>query len=139
MKTLIASALLSLSMTVAVANNDDTKKPISDGRASVVRISTTFKVGVFPVTTSDVPVMNVIVEKIADSRLIISVYNAQGEALSHSSLPKKAGSYWTKLNLSQLPDGAYTITVSNGAETTAYEFIVGTKAPQAPVRRIEMD
>ena len=139
MKTLIASALLSLSMTVAFANNDDTKKPISDGRASVMRISTTFKVGVFPVTTSDVPMMNVIVEKIAGSHVFINVYGPQGESLSNSSLPKKAGKYWTKLNLSQLPDGAYTITVSNGVETTAYEFVVNTTAQKAAVRRIEMN
>jgi hypothetical protein len=137
MKTLLASVLMSLSLTAASATT--TKEPRPAAQTTTVRISTTFKVGVFPVTTSDEPMMNVIVDKVADSHVFINVYGAQGESLSSSSLPKKAGKYWTKLNLSHLPDGAYTITVSNGVETTGYEFVVNTAAPRAAVRRISME
>ena len=139
MKKIIISAFVGLSLATATFANNVPSRPVVDAQTAATQKTTTFTVGVFPVTTSDVPILNVIVDKIADSRLSIQVYSEQGMALSSESLPRKAGKYWTKLNFSHLPDGAYTVAITNGVETMAYSFVVNTSTPQAPARHIRMD
>lgn len=112
----------------------------SEGRAKHAPVRTTspsaFRTASYPSTTSPVPVLNVLVEKPAGSRVSIRLVNKTGYTLVNQMLTKKEGKYSLKLNLADLEDGTYQVEVSDGNEVVVQEMTLATKRSRDAQRTI---
>ena len=130
MKTIIKTLVLALTLSsvsyVASANPAAGEK----------KAATSYKAAIFP--SSSTATLNVIVEKEMGHRVQITLKDAKGAVLHTEYLTKKEGSFWSKLNLSELQNGTYRVEVTNGAETTAKDITISTVTPASANRAIKL-
>lgn len=105
MKTLFATlALIAASLTVSQA-----AAPATDPKEAA---RTTYSINVFPAKAENM--LNVLLEKSASKRLTVFLKNDKGQTVYEETVGKKVRSFARRLNLAALPEGRYTLTVSDG-------------------------
>ncbi|GAA4467435.1 hypothetical protein GCM10023189_51100 [Nibrella saemangeumensis] len=120
MKTLITTIALALTLSATSLTASADSHRLTGPKAP-----TSYRVAVFP--SSSAAKLNVIVEKAA-GRVEVRLKDAKGHVLHTSYLQKKDGKFWSRFDMSELQDGTYTVEIDNGAETTAKEVTLSTKA-----------
>jgi hypothetical protein len=131
MKTLISTLALALTLgTVSLANSVvPTANP--DGKArSVAYKSVAYQSVVYPSQTA--PVVHVVVEKEQGGRIDVRFKSKTGAILAEQSIGKAAEKVAMKFRVDELPDGIYTIEVSNGSDRTTQQIKLGTKVQETP-------
>ncbi|WP_247235577.1 hypothetical protein [Telluribacter sp. SYSU D00476] len=73
-----------------------------------------FQVGMYQSIRSQI--LNVLVEKDLGCRVRVRLLNKGGEVLYEELLTKRQQKYWLKLNFADVPDGTYTVVVTNESE-----------------------
>lgn len=83
--------------------------------------------------------LNIALDKDTGGTVSVMLKNAKGDILFSQSVPKKDQQFRVSLDLTQLPDGSYTVACSNGLETTQQTVTLQTKEPTTPRRVIMTD
>jgi hypothetical protein len=126
MKTLIASALIALSLSAsatsfAADNNDIAEK------------KSTYQSAVYPVINTTKIRVNVSKEKSA--RINVTLKNEAGETLAIEQLGKGYESTSIRFDLNQLEDGIYKVEISDGSTKQVKEVKLKTSAPTVQAER----
>lgn len=131
MKTLVKSLLLALSLglVTSVASVSEAK-PV--GRPTGVA---TYKAGMF---TAIDGTLVVLVDKETGGHVDIQLKTIDGTVLYNQRLGKKDLKTRTKLNLSELADGQYTLEITNGVEKTTQNISIATRQPSTPSRIVSV-
>ena len=118
--TTLKSLLIALALgatTVATASDINTiAKPTSP---------VTYRVAMYA-SASSPSLLKVNVEKEAGKQVAVNLKDAQGNTLATQMLNKKPGSYQLKFNLSELPDGTYTVETVSGEEVSSQTITLKT-------------
>ena len=118
--TTLKSLLIALALgatTVATASDINTiAKPTSPE---------TYRVAMYA-SASSPSLLKVNVEKEAGKQVAVNLKDAQGNTLATQMLNKKPGSYQLKFNLSELPDGTYTVETVSGEEVSSQTITLKT-------------
>ncbi len=128
MKTLIKPLLLALSLSFITVSFSEAKPGHPAGA--------TFKTGIYPTVTGK---LQIALDKQAGGPVDIHLKNSAGELLYSQHLGKKEAAFRTRLNVDELPDGDYVLTVSNGVETTRQTLTLKTKQTTLVNRIIQTD
>lgn len=128
MKTLIKPLLLALSLSF-VATSFSEAKP---GRPAAAP----FKTGIY---TSINGRLNIALDKQAGGPVDIQFKRSSGELLYSQHLGKKEAAFRTRLNLEDLPDGDYVLSITNGTETTRQTVTLKTKQPTVANRIVQTE
>ncbi|MFD2932716.1 T9SS type A sorting domain-containing protein [Spirosoma flavum] len=132
MKTLIKSLALALSIgfLTSVASFSEAK-PI--GHPSVVA---SYKSGIYTSIGGNV---NIALDKQTGGVVEIQLKNTEGKVLYNQHVGKKETKSRTRLNVNELPDGVYTVEITNGVETTTHNVTISTPQPQTPTRLVALN
>lgn len=118
--TTLKSLMIALALgaaTVATASDVNTiTKPTSPA---------TYRVAMYASAASP-SLLKVNVEKEAGKQVAVNLKDAQGNTLATQMLNKKPGSYQLKFNLSELPDGTYTVETVSGDEASSQTITLKT-------------
>ncbi|MBD2701841.1 hypothetical protein IC229_14410 [Spirosoma sp. BT702] len=132
MKTLIKSLALALTLGfVTVANTFADTNP--GRRAEKVA---TFKTGIYTTTSGK---LSIALDKEKGGYVDILLKNAEGKVLYSQRMNKNESVYRTRLNLSELPDGAYQLEITNGVDTTRQTVTIATKNPQRTIEAVAIN
>lgn len=80
--------------------------------------------------------LQISLDKDATGAVDIQLIRADGEVLFARRVAKKETVARLRLTLSDLPDGAYQIRVSNGTDVTIHSVLLATQQPTTPSRLI---
>ena len=131
MKTLIKSLALALSLAVVTSSATFAEtNPGSNSKAGV-----TYKTGIYMTQGGK---LNIALDKEKGGTVTINLKSADGRVLFTQYVGKKNQIYRTRLNLSELEDGAYVVEVTNGVDTTTQSITIATQQPSAPNRLISI-
>ena len=133
MKTLINSLVVAFVLTTATvsASFADTNNP--GGRPATVA---SYKTGMY--TTAEGK-LQIALDKEATGAVDIQFVNAEGKVLFAQRVAKKETMARLRLTLSDLPDGAYQVRVSNGVDVTTHSVTLATQQPSAPSRLVAIN
>ncbi len=131
MKTLVNTLLIALTL-VSSAATFSTAKPI----VRPVKQAAAYEVGIYTAIDGN---LRLALDKQKGGRVTICIKNAQGRKL----LTEYAGKGETKsrynFNVNELPDGVYTVEISNGVQTTTHELTINTPKAETPSRQIALN
>ncbi|AKD57030.1 T9SS type A sorting domain-containing protein [Spirosoma radiotolerans] len=132
MKALINPLVIAFALTLAtfsasLANTNP------GGRPAPVA---SYKTGMY--TTAEGK-LQIAVDKEATGVVDIQLVNAAGKVLFTQRVAKKETIARLRLTLSDLPDGAYQVQMSNGVEVTTYSVTLSTNQPSAPSRLVAIN
>ena len=125
---LIAFALATATFSVSFADNTN-----PGGRPASVA---SYKTGMY--TTAEGK-LQIALDKDATGAVDIQLVNADGNVLFVQRVAKKETVARLRLTVSDLPDGAYQVRVSNGVEVTTHSVTLATRQPSAPSRLIAIN
>ena len=125
MKTGIKPLLIALSFSVAAGSISEAKP----GRPTVAP----FKTGIYASVTGK---LNIALDKQAGGPVDIQFRSSTGDVLYNQRLGKKEAAFRTRLNMDDLADGDYLLTITNGVETTRQTITLKTNQPTALSRVI---
>lgn len=121
MKTFIKSfAIAVLSVMSFVASATSQNEPTNSKKP--------FAVGMYQ--TVNTMKMNVLIEKMTNKSLYISLKNEKGDVLHKETIGKKSATYHGKFDLSELEDGAYSFEITDGENKIVKNVNIGTKNPE---------
>ncbi|MBC3787914.1 T9SS type A sorting domain-containing protein [Spirosoma utsteinense] len=126
MKTLLTSLLIAASLTsfsATHAENGPARKP-----AQVA----SYQSGMY--TTADGK-LNIALDKQAGGTVDVRLINQEGKVLYDQQVGKHQTTARLRLDLSELPDGAYKVVISNGKDVTTKAVTILTK-PVATLARL---
>lgn len=126
MKTLIKPLLIALSFSVAAVSISEAKP----GRPTAAP----FKTGIYASVTGR---LNIALDKQAGGPVDIQLKSPSGDVLYNQHLGKKEAAFRTRLNVDDLADGDYVLTITNGVETTRQTITLKTNQPTALSRVIQ--
>ena len=132
MKTLINPLVIAFSLTIATfsASFADTNP---GGRPATVA---SYKTGMY--TTAEGK-LQIALDKEATGAVDIQLVNADGKVLFAQRVAKKEKIARLRLTLSDLPDGAYQVQVSNGVDMTTHSVTLSTNQPSTPSRLVAIN
>ena len=132
MKALINPLLIAFALTTAAfsASFADTNP---GGRPATVA---SYKTGIY--TTAEGK-LQIALDKQPTGAVDIQFVSADGKVLFAQRVAKKETMARLRLTLSDLPDGAYQVRVSNGADVTTHSVVLATQQPSAPSRLIAIN
>ncbi|MCY7350751.1 MAG: hypothetical protein LH606_08785 [Cytophagaceae bacterium] len=122
MKTQFASLLLAFALTtssVSFANQPTAFKTDPAGKAA-------FEVAFIP--QSGNMKLNVAVEKTSKSALVIRFLDAKGNELASQRVGKNELKKQVRFDLTELPDGAYKVEVTDGTDTQVKDLTITTNS-----------
>ena len=125
---LIAFALATATFSASFADNIN-----PGGRPASVA---SYKTGMY--TTAEGK-LQIALDKDATGAVDIQLVNAEGKVLFAQRVAKKETVARLRLTVSDLPDGAYQVRVSNGVEVTTHSVTLATRQPSAPSRLIAIN
>ncbi|GAB3335360.1 hypothetical protein GCM10027299_44280 [Larkinella ripae] len=130
MKTLIASALIALTLAT-------TSAALADGKETA-EAKSTFQSAVYPVINSLKVSVNV--SKAKDSKVNVRLVNEAGQTLTVLKLGEKNETSIIRFDLNNLEDGVYRVEVSDGFKTDVKTVKVQTSAPvDTAYRAVSLD
>ncbi|WP_077919791.1 hypothetical protein [Spirosoma sp. 209] len=124
---LVAFSLILISLTVSLAAGNPGRRP--------ARIAT-FQSGVYITAEGKVKVA---LDKQTGGAVTLRLMTAAGQELFAQQVGKNQTMTRMQLDVSNLPDGAYQLVVSNGVDTTTHELTLATKQPVASPRRVVLN
>ncbi|MFD2572206.1 T9SS type A sorting domain-containing protein [Spirosoma soli] len=132
MKTFIKSLLVAF--TLGVVTFSTSSAAINPGSRPTA--AATYKTGIF--STADGK-LQIALDKEKTGPVDIKLKNAEGKVLYAQHLGKKEQTARLRLNLSDLPDGAYQIEITNGVDTTTHKLTLSTNQPSTPSRLVAIN
>ena len=96
----------------------------------------TYKTGIYSDTQSK---LNIALDKETTGSVDIMLKDAAGKILFSQHLGKKEQTARIRLNLNDLPDGAYQVEITNGVDTTTHRLSIATKQPSTPGRLVALN
>ncbi|WP_077924150.1 T9SS type A sorting domain-containing protein [Spirosoma sp. 209] len=133
MKTLIASLALALSLTVASVAPASANPITRPARSASVA---SYQSGVYTTAEGKVQIG---LDKQPGGKVSIRLVNSQGQEVYQEQVGKRQQQVRLRLDVSGLPDGSYTLLISNGVETTTHALTIATAQPSESTRRIAMN
>ncbi|RYC68340.1 T9SS type A sorting domain-containing protein [Spirosoma sordidisoli] len=133
MKTLITAFTLSVSLAIASvvpASANPITRPTRP--ASVA----SYQSGVYTTAEGKVQIG---LDKQPGGKVSIRLVNSQGQEVYQEQVGKRQQQVRRRLDVSGLPDGSYTLLISNGVETTSHALTIATAQPAETTRRIAMN
>ena len=132
MKALINPLVIAFSLTIATfsASFADTNP---GGRPATVA---SYKMGMY--TTAEGK-LQIALDKEATGTVDIQLVNADGKVLFAQRVAKRETMARLRLTVSDLPDGAYQVRVSNGVDTTTHLVTLSTNQPSTPSRLVAIN
>ena len=132
MKALINPLVIAFALTIATfsasfANTNPGKRPAT---------MASYKTGMY--TTAEGK-LQIALDKDATGAVDIQLVNAEGKVLFAQQIAKKETVARLRLTMSDLPDGAYQVRVSNGVEVTTHSVTLATPQPSAPSRLVAIN
>jgi len=124
----VAFALATATFSASFADNTN-----PSGRPASVA---SYKTGMY--TTAEGK-LQIALDKDATGAVDIQLVNAEGKVLFAQRVAKKETVARLRLTVSDLPDGAYQVRVSNGVEVTTHSVTLATRQPSAPSRLIAIN
>ena len=132
MKALINPLVIALTLTIATASASfATANP--GGRPATVA---SYKTGMY---TTAAGKLQIAVDKEATGIVDIQLVNAEGNVLFSQRVAKKETVARLRLTLSDLPDGAYQVRVSNGVDVTNHSVTLSTNQPSVSSRLVAIN
>ena len=132
MKTLIKPLLVAFALSfVTVSASLADANPI--GRRATVA---TYKASVYPTIQGK---LQIALNKETGGMVYVQLKDAAGQVLFSQQVGKNETASRLRLNLSDLPDGAYQVEISNGVDTTIHNVKLATQKPDAPARLIAIN
>ncbi|RCR65839.1 hypothetical protein [Larkinella punicea] len=130
MKTLIKSLLVAFTLTLITvsASLAETHKPI--GRPKNVA---SFKSSIYTTREGKVQIA---LNKETGGSVMVRLTNKAGAEFFVQQFGKRHQASRLRLDVSALPDGIYTVSITNGLETTTYGLTLGTQQQAGPVSRL---
>lgn len=132
MKTFIKSLALALTLGV-VSFANVLAAPEKPGKKSKVESFATYQTAVYPSTSQSV--INVMLEKGEGGPVHISFKNKAGETMAVQTVGRNKDRVSMKFRIDELPDGQYSVEVSNGRDVTSKQITIATR-PEASPRTI---
>ena len=130
MKTLAQSLLILLTIsTVSMANPGGTAR-----KGHSTAPAATYQMAAYP--SADATTLFVTIDKQAGGRLNIQLKDKSGTLFFEEVLNRREAKVRLKLNIADLKDGVYQLTVSNGVDTTVRDITIATNEPSQAVRNI---
>ncbi|GAB3721174.1 hypothetical protein [Spirosoma lituiforme] len=133
MKTLLTSLVVAFALTTGTFSASLADNTNPGGRPAKVA---SYKTGMY--TTAEGK-LQIALDKDATGIVDIQLVNAEGNVLFTQRIAKKETVARLRLTLSDLPDGAYQVRVSNGVEVTTHAVTLVTQQPTAPSRLIAIN
>lgn len=90
----------------------------------------TYQSVVYPSQAS--PVVNVVIDKEEGGRVDVRFKNKNGEVLAERYVGRSASKVSMKFRVDELPDGVYTVEVSNGRDKNTKQITLGTQVQESP-------
>lgn len=91
------------------------------------------------VNTAKPAVVQLLVEAPEKKPVIVQLKNDAGVTLWEHHLAPEQTSFRFKLNLTEIPDGRYTVVVINGKVRTTHAVQMSTVAPSKPTRQVVIE
>ncbi|GAB3314538.1 hypothetical protein GCM10027299_02760 [Larkinella ripae] len=117
MKTIFNTLLVALTLTAA-SFNAAVASPKEPKKAAA------FQSGIF--TTIDGK-LQIAVQKETTSTVMVQLLDQKGNAVYYQKIGKRQDAIRYKFDVSNLPDGVYQVSISNGVETTTKEVTLATQ------------
>ncbi|QJD80259.1 T9SS type A sorting domain-containing protein [Spirosoma rhododendri] len=131
MKTLVTSLLVAFTL-VSSAVSFCEAKPI----VRPVKQAAAYEVSMYTATNGN---LRLALDKQKGGRVTVSMKNDKGNTLFTQYVGKRETQSRFMFDISALPDGVYTVEISNGAETKTQELTINTPKEQLPARQIALN
>ncbi|RYC68342.1 T9SS type A sorting domain-containing protein [Spirosoma sordidisoli] len=133
MKTLITAFVVALSLTVANVAPASANPITRPARPANVA---SYQSGVYTTAEGKVQIG---LDKQPGGKVSIRLVNSQGQEVYQEQVGKRQQQVRLRLDVSSLPDGSYSLLISNGVETTTHALTIATAQPAETTRRIAMN
>jgi flagellar hook assembly protein FlgD len=127
----LAASLLAVSTVAAPFANATTPGTVEPKEPVAVEAANSFSV--YAKLSGNRNELRFFVQKSTAAPVWIELKNADGEVLYTSALGKRCNGKALVLNVSELPDGQYTVEVSNRDKKDVKSFVLQTPAPTRSV------
>lgn len=132
MKTLIKPLLIAFSLgLVTLSTTWAESNPI--GRRATVA---TYKASIYPTIQGK---LQIALNKETGGAVVVQLKDKEGTVLFSQYVGKSETTSRLRLNLSELPDGAYQVEITNGVDTITHNVKLSTQQPNVPARLITMN
>lgn len=71
--------------------------------------------------------------------MLVSLKGTDGKVLAKQFVGKKQGNFRFQFDLTELPDGAYSVELASGNDVTVYPVTLSTQPVQASTRQITLN
>ncbi|MGA0555855.1 T9SS type A sorting domain-containing protein [Larkinella sp. VNQ87] len=132
MKTLVNTLFVAFALTFAsfTVSQADINSPA--GRPKKVAA---FQTGMYTTTEGK---LHVALQKEAGGSVVVRLTNQKGDALFVQEYGKREQAARLRLDVSDLPDGVYQLSITNGVETTTKTVTLASEKSNAPARFITL-
>ncbi|AQG78479.1 hypothetical protein [Spirosoma montaniterrae] len=132
MKTLIKTLAFALSLSIVT-----TAATFADGNpGGQTKTAAAYQTGIYSNKSGK---LNIALDKDQSGTVLVLLKNTKGEVLYSYRVGKSKQQFRTRLDLNELPDGTYTVEISNGVDTTQQVVTLATKQPVTPERLIQTE
>lgn len=131
MKTLVNTLLVAFTL-VSSAATFSTAKPI----VRPAKQAAAYEVGIYTAVDGK---LRLALDKQKGGRVTVSMRNGQGNKLFTQYVGKGETKSRFCFDVNELPDGVYTVEISNGVQTTTHELTIATPKAQTPSRQIALN
>ncbi|QIP12183.1 hypothetical protein G8759_05830 [Spirosoma aureum] len=137
MKTFLYSVVLALILLGAFCGLLLLTAQSANARPTGDRPDEAFRTAVFKAHNQ--AMVYVLVDKLNHQPSIIEIKNKNGQLVWNQVVSKKTTKFRLKLNLTELPDGQYTVSVVSGKDKMDYPVLLSTSAPIDAKRELEVN
>lgn len=132
MKTLLTTLFIAASLTVTSISATQAKNGPARKPAQVA----SYQSGLY--TTAEGK-LSVALDKQTGGTIDIRLLNQEGKSLYDQQIGKNQTSARLRLDLSELPDGAYQLVISNGRDVTTHAVTISTKPVAMSARLVALN
>jgi hypothetical protein len=131
MKTLVTSLLVAFTLVSSTVSFSEAKPIVRP-----VKQAAAYEVAMYTATNGN---LRLALDKQKGGRVTVSMKNDKGYTLFTQYVGKRETQSRFMFDISELPDGIYTVEVSNGTETTTQELTINTPKTLTPSRQIALN
>ncbi len=131
MKTIIKSLFFALSVSVLTSF-----AALGEGNPERPATAASFKSGVYTTTQGK---LSIALDKQTGGTVDVRLKNSEGAIVYSKRLSKNESTCRMRLDMSELPDGAYQLEITNGVEMTKQNVTLSTKKPTMPSRLVAVN
>ncbi len=135
MKTLIQPLLVALSFSLVTVTTSLAATPSTD-RPTRPAVTAAYKTSIYTTAGGK---LNIALDKETGGAVVIRLTNSAGKECFAQRIGKDQQAARLRLDLSGLPDGAYQVVITNGAETTTHALTLATQQPVESSRLVAVN